>query len=290
MNRRLLSRPEEATPCLGRGLSRRAIPALAGLLLTTAVPAVAAPQFVAYHNQTSAGHQAYFNSLSVQGYRMRSLSVYNAPGSPRYAAVWVKQAGPPFVAFHGLSPSGYQAFFDTWVPKGYRPTLVTATGAGSDAVFAAVFEKDSTPFVAKHGISGSQFASWCQWASNHGYILRCATVYGTASEPVYAGIWEKNTSNIAWWVHFNLTAAEYQNLFNIYGGTGKRLVFVTLSAGQKYLGLWSNIGGDPWVAYHGMTGDGYQAKFDALVPPYYPTCVQAQGAGSDIRFAAIFEK
>jgi len=106
-------------------------------LLTPAATTQAAPAFVAYHGATGATHQAKFNDLSKKGFRMISLSVYDNPASPRYAAVWVKQPGPAFAAVHGVSPNGYQAFFDTWVPKGYRPIIVTATGAGAGAVFAA---------------------------------------------------------------------------------------------------------------------------------------------------------
>jgi hypothetical protein len=88
----------------------------------------------------------------------------------------------------------------------------------------------------------------------------------------------------------NLSASEYQNMFNIYAGSGRRLAFVTLSPVQQYLGVWTSKAGGPWAAYHGLTSAGYQSKFDDLVPAYYPTCVQASGTGSGIRFAAIFEK
>jgi hypothetical protein len=92
---------------------------------------------------------------------MISLSVYNDSDSPRYAAVWVEKGGPAWAAFHDKNSNEYQQSFNTWTEKGYRPTMVTATGKGSNAVFAGVFEKDSTPFTAKHDISQDEFIKQC---------------------------------------------------------------------------------------------------------------------------------
>jgi hypothetical protein len=57
-----------------------------------------------------------------------------------YAAVWVQRAGAAWQAFHGKSASDYQAFFDTWTAKGYYPVIITATGDGSNAIFAGPLE------------------------------------------------------------------------------------------------------------------------------------------------------
>src|SRR5215475_2791234 len=65
--------------------------------------------FQAYHGVTAAEHQAKFNLLSGQGYRMISLSVYADPGDARYAAVWVQRSGPAWAAVHGLDGAGYQS-------------------------------------------------------------------------------------------------------------------------------------------------------------------------------------
>ena len=50
--------------------------------------------FQAYHGVTAAEHQAQFNQLSAEGYRMISLSVYGDPSDALYAAVWVQRACP----------------------------------------------------------------------------------------------------------------------------------------------------------------------------------------------------
>jgi hypothetical protein len=287
MNARWLDYSREVTR---RWSPRLSAPALAGLLLATAPPALAAPQFVAYHGRTSQTHQVFANAYTAQGYRMIALSVCGSPADARYAAVWVKKSGPAWVAKHGIPAGDYQGWFNKLVGQGYRPTLLTATGAGANAIFAFQFENDGKPFFAKHGLSGTQFSVWNQWARNNQFILSCATVYGTAASPTYAAIWVQNTQNLDWWCHFGLSSAEYQKDFDIYGGAGHRLEFVTLSPAHEYLGVWYDVVGGAWVASHGMASDDYQKKFDDLVPPYYPVCVQGREGPGGIRYAAIWEQ
>jgi len=111
--------------------------------------------FQAYHGVNAAQHQANFDTLSSQGYRMISLSVYGDASSPLYAAVWVQRTGPAWVAVHGIDANEYQTFFNKWTAQGYVPVLVSATGTITNAVFAAVFEQGITgPWQARHGVPG----------------------------------------------------------------------------------------------------------------------------------------
>ena len=92
--------------------------------------------WVAYHDRTSAYHQAQFDALHPQGWRMISISVYGAWGDERYAAIWVERPGPNWSAVHGVDAAGYQAAFDTNVAAGYLPDLLAATGPANNPVFA----------------------------------------------------------------------------------------------------------------------------------------------------------
>ena len=68
---------------------------LLSLGLTAALSFSSPPsQVEAYHGYDGDDHQASFNSLSAQGYRMIALSIYGRTGDPSYAAVWTKRAGP----------------------------------------------------------------------------------------------------------------------------------------------------------------------------------------------------
>jgi hypothetical protein len=150
--------------------------------------------FEAYHGVTGAQHQAKVNSLSAQGFRMISLSVYGDPGDARYAAVWVQRSGAAWVAVHGVDSAGYQSFFNNWTAKGYAPVLVSATGAISNAIFAAVFEQGiHGAWLARHGMtSGPEanvgtFQNLNKAAAGQKMILRSVTIYWRAEGPAVCG-------------------------------------------------------------------------------------------------------
>ncbi|HEX5415821.1 MAG TPA: serine hydrolase [Chloroflexota bacterium] len=260
--------------------------------------------FQAYHGVTGAQHQAKFNSLSAQGYRMISLSVYGDPDDPRYAAVWVQRGGSAWVAVHGVNGAGYQSFFNNWTAKGYVPVLVSATGTSSSAVFAAVFEQGiAGAWLARHGMpSGPEanagtFQYFDKLARDQKLIPRSVAIYGTASDRRYAAIWHANPQYVKWHVHPADTAASYQTAFNAetqlpgYQLAGYRPAYVVLADDQTYCSLFKDDVVGPWVARHGMTASGYQAEFDKQnAAGFYPICVQGGGAGSNTRYAAIFAK
>ena len=106
---------------------------------------VSVVDFVAYHDRTSADHQAHFDDLFPKGFRMTSLSVYGARGDERYAAVWVKRPGPDWSAVHGVNGAGYQAVFDNAVALGFKPVLLAASGSANDPVFAGTFVQGPGP-------------------------------------------------------------------------------------------------------------------------------------------------
>ena len=260
--------------------------------------------FQAYHGVTGAQHQTNFNSLSAQGFRMISLSVYGDPGDARYAAVWVQRSGPAWVAVHGVDSAGYQSFFNNWTAKGYVLVLVSATGTSSNAIFAAVFEQAvSGAWLARHGMtSGPEgnagtFQNMNMTARNQKMILRSVAIYGTASDRRYAAVWHANPRFVKWHVHPSDTGVSYQTVFNAetqlpgYQLAGYRPAYVTLAGDQIYCSVFKDDVVGPWVARHGMTSADYQTEFDKQkAAGFYPICVQGGGTGGDTRYAAIFAK
>jgi CubicO group peptidase (beta-lactamase class C family) len=260
--------------------------------------------FEAYHGVTGAQHQSKFNSLSAQGFRIISLSVYGDPGDPRYAAVWIQRPGPAWVAVHGVDSAGYQSFFNNSTAQGYVPVLVSATGASSNAKFAAVFEQGiAGAWRARHGMSSGPeanagtFQNLNKTAKNQKMILRSVAIYGTASDRRYAAVWHANPRFVKWHVHPSDTGASYQGVFNAetqlpgYQLAGYRAAYVSLSGDHIYCSVFKDdvVGG--WVARHGMTAADYQAEFNKQnAAGLYPICVQGGGSGDNTRYAAIFAK
>jgi CubicO group peptidase (beta-lactamase class C family) len=255
------------------------------------------PEFVAYHDRNGNEHQQQFDDLSKKGFRMITISVYGDPDDARYAAVWVKEAGPAYVAVHGLPIGQYQSWFDTQTGKGFAPVLLSVTGTGGDAVVAAVFEKGVKPgWLAKHGlISGPEdnpttIQFWMKKASQDGLVLRSGAIYGTSTNKRYAGVWHSEPT-VKWNWRTAETSDGYQTWFDALTQLPQRPSFVTLSNEQLYFAAFRDDAIGSWEARHNMTGAKYQQEFDTLTPKgFYPICVQGGGEGSKTRYAAIFAK
>jgi CubicO group peptidase (beta-lactamase class C family) len=248
--------------------------------------------FVAYHAVRATEHQSRFDDLSKKGYRIISLSVYGDPADARYAAVWVERAGPAWRAFHGRTASEYQAIFDDWHKSGYHPVLISATGDGTQAIFAGVFENSSVgPWKARHGIDEATFQSECESAATANQILASASVYGNGAKRLYAAVWHTNDDLARWTYHSSDTGQTYQTWFDEATQLPARPGYVALSAAQQYLSVFRDDRIGEWHARHGMTSDEYQAEFDQRTKAgLFPICVQGGGAGSQARYAAIFAK
>jgi len=257
------------------------------------------PEFVAYYDVSGSQHQQRFNDLYGRGFRIISLTVYGDRGQPRYAAVWVRRPGPRWAAVHGIDASGFQEAFNTWARRGFKPTIVAATGPSDNPVFAAVFEETREPIpLTRHGlISGSDsdprtIEYWLKEARGRDWIPTTLAIYGSARDPQFAVVFEPNRDNIAWGIGgLNQTADEYQTSFNLLTSVWNRPAYVAVSPAARYVSLFRDDQNGPWIARHGMTSAGYQAEFDRWVAEgYYPIMVQAGGAGSGTRFAAIFAR
>jgi len=260
--------------------------------------------FQAYHGVSGAQHQTNFNNLVAHGYRMISLSVYGDPGNALYAAVWVQRGGPAWVAVHGVDSNGYQSFFNTWTAKGYVPVLVSATGAITNAIFAAVFEQGiGGPWFARHGMPSGSAANAGTFQNENAVaaagkmILRSMAIYGTHTDRRYAAVWHPNPGYVKWHAHPSDTGASYQVVFNAetqlpgYTLNAYRPAYVSVSGDVMYCSVFKDDVVGPWLARHGMSGSDYQTLFNQQVAAgFYPICTQGGGSTSSPVYAAIFAK
>lgn len=245
--------------------------------------------FVVKVDRTAADHQNDFNQLRPNGYRLISLSVYQ-PGSPLYAAVWLRQAGPDWSAVHNTDAAGYQNAFNNAAAAGYHPVILSATGPANSATFAGVFEQRSGPVpFTRFALSLADIQSINQQAQASGWIMISGAIYGDSGNPQFAGIWPTNDSGVAWnaegfFDDFN----GYQARFDAQVSGFARPAYVTLSDFGGYLSIFTDDNLGPFVARHGLTRsdlDTTLASFGSL--GFMPVCLQAGGSGGDIRYAVI---
>jgi uncharacterized cupin superfamily protein len=222
-----------------------------------------APVFSAYHGVTAGKQTERLNTLRNQGYRPITLTVDNA-AAPRYGAVWVKTptAGPEWVMYRGMTSSGYQNRFNARIAEGYRPTSVSATGSGNDAVFAAIFEKIPGRFTAKHDLNADQFAASNATAARRGYVLTALNAYGTANDPRYIAVWTQAPGT--WTVTTALSPREHHQEFLARTSNGEKPSLVTVGPGNTYTAAWVKDDGGLWHEFTDMSSAGYQNRFNNL--------------------------
>ncbi len=101
-----------------------------------------APAWQARHGLTAAEYQAFFNTVTAQGYKPVVVSGYGDGTQDRYAAIFRQiPNAPAWQARHGLTAAQYQATFDQLVAEGYRLELVSGYSAAGQDRFAAIWTK-----------------------------------------------------------------------------------------------------------------------------------------------------
>jgi hypothetical protein len=264
--------------------------------------------FSAYHNLTGLEHQARFDKLASEGYRMSSLSTYGDVDNPLYAAVWVKKPGPAWRAVHGKTAQQYQELFNLLKGEGYSPSIISVTGDGSEGRFAGVFVKNGGATWTRFGLrevtngNGNDellLQTWNTRAKQNDFKLKWISTYGDGGDVRYAAIWQKAQPLDSYFAYFgdpldNHTAAGFQHEFNLRTAKGEAPALISVHTDEPwYSAIW--YGSSPWsswIAVHGKSSSAYQASFNELkAAGYQPVRVQGGGGdGSDIRFAAIFAK
>lgn len=174
---------------------------------------------------------------------------------------------------------------------------------------------DETGYVARNGRvkGGTSYARMTvdginvsvqtnKWAANspiRNAAVEVVELLRSVDIPAHYDIWAGCTlpaqapgfSQIA---RHGVRAADYQCLFDQQTGAGYRLAWIDASDlnGDAYFNaLFTPDGGEPWRAYHGMTGSGYQARFDEMKESgFRPVRVDSYLSGGSVRYSAIFDK
>ncbi|WP_285706998.1 hypothetical protein [Microtetraspora sp. NBRC 16547] len=223
-----------------------------------------------------------------------TISVGLQDSQERYAMFWDNRPGPTWLqrvvnatGDAGGYTGGYQRLFDQLTSQGYQPSVVSATGSGSAATFAAIFEKKTGRFVARHGMSATEFDSInFELRNNQGYMLSSLNVYGTPSDPRYAAVWVPNPSDISWNYSLSISASSYQSLFDAAVKAGTRPSVIAVGPdGKTYSVVWVKDGVRTWYAFHGMSAAQYQKRFDEMTAKgLYPTSIDMENGV----YAAVF--
>ncbi|MEV0234808.1 hypothetical protein [Nonomuraea sp. NPDC050786] len=172
------------------------------------------------------------------GYVPEALSVTNA-ANPQYTSVWVKDTARKVNVLQGLSATSLQQRIADQLKLGYQPTLISGTGSGAGAVFAAVFEKTTEKVQSKLDLTKDAFVTLNTKLAAAGYTLASLDVYGTVEKPLYAAVWVVGGVAGTVQVTTGQTVEQRGQELLAKAKQGLQPVLMSIEPGNLYTTVWS---------------------------------------------------
>lgn len=137
--------------------------------------------WIAKRNMSSSEYQAEFDINARNGYRLTNVRSYR-DGDPLYAAIWRKESGPAWRAYHGKSMTNHQNLFDAWTREGWAPVNLSVVHLGSEREVTGLYVlKDAKGLWANQVLSWADVDDEVQQADKWGQHCVHLTSWDTVS-------------------------------------------------------------------------------------------------------------
>ncbi|MFF4620070.1 hypothetical protein [Nonomuraea jabiensis] len=220
------------------------------------------------------------------GYVPEALSVTNA-ANPQYTSVWIKDATRKVSVLQGLSATDLPTRITEQAKNGFQPTMITGTGTGAGAIFAAVFEKTTEKVQSKLNMTKDVFASVNAQLSAAGFSVASLDVYGTVEKPLYAAVWVAGAATGAVQVTTGQTVEQRGKELLAKTKEGLRPVLMAVEPGKLYTTVWSKGSATGLKEYLNLSKLTYTLKATELKAlGYRPEVLDTEGS----TIAAIWSK
>ncbi|MFI6741382.1 hypothetical protein ACIBI9_51420 [Nonomuraea sp. NPDC050451] len=220
------------------------------------------------------------------GYVPEALSVTNA-ANPQYTSVWIKDATRKVSVLQGLSATDLPTRITEQAKNGFQPTMITGTGTGAGAIFAAVFEKTTEKVQSKLNMTKDVFASVNAQLSAAGFSVASLDVYGTVEKPLYAAVWVAGAASGAVQVTAGQTVEQRGKELLAKTKEGLRPVLMAVEPGKLYTTVWSKGSATGLKEYLNLSKLTYTLKATELKAlGYRPEVLDTEGS----TIAAIWSK
>jgi len=273
---------------------------LVGGFLTCVVSlSLAAPPWEERHGLTADDFEKTSKDLGEKGYSPIHLSAAVVGKEVRFAAVWEKRPdGPAVEARHDLTAKQYEKTADELKKKGFRPVHLSGYEANGEARFTAVWEKepkDAPAWEAYHDLTSDDYRKLYADLTKKGSRPLRVSGYVVGKETRYATIWEKEEKNgPTWHTRRDLTAAQYQDVFNEQLEKKHRLIHVagyTIDGEERFAGVWEKSAALGWHSKHGMDAKQYEAALaDLKTKGFWPVQVNIYAVGGQARYAGLWAR
>ncbi|KAL0936966.1 beta-lactamase [Colletotrichum truncatum] len=243
-----------------------------------------------YFDLDGPANEIKVEELKKSGYRIISLSSYGTPPHHRYATVWVKREGSPFITIFGADAITYSRWMEAWRYRGYVSTHISVTGPAESAVYAGVMEKTNV----------GRWRQSCDLTDPEAFhtgrnlrmILKDLSTYGTPTDRRYCVIVHENIGN------------EMESIFYVTNGPSG---FTDIYDSELTKTFWRpahlfvsddhviapHFRGDSvgeWVAKTNLDAKQLAAEIESQKSQgrLYPIHLEGGGAGNDVKFSVIF--
>ncbi|WP_327586736.1 hypothetical protein OHA25_06820 [Nonomuraea sp. NBC_00507] len=224
--------------------------------------------------------------LLGKGYVPEALSVSNA-ANPQYTSVWIKDTTRKVNVLQGLSATNLQKTISDQVKAGLQPAMITGTGVGAEAVFAAVFEKTTAQVKSQLSLTAEAFAKVSAEMSASGYAISSLDVYGTAERPLYAAVWVAGAATGSVQVTLGQTVEQRGQELLAKAKQGLQPVAMAVEPGKLYTTVWSKGNATGLKEYLNLSRLTYKLQATKMeVLGYVPTSLDTEGGV----FASIWAK
>ncbi|MEV4581751.1 hypothetical protein AB0K16_51810 [Nonomuraea jabiensis] len=220
------------------------------------------------------------------GYVPEALSVTNA-ANPQYTSVWIKDATRKVSVLQGLSATDLPTRIAEQAKSGFVPTMISGTGSGPGAIFAAVFEKTTEKVQSKLNMTKDVFASVNAQLSAAGFSVASLDVYGTVEKPLYAAVWVAGAATGTVQVTTGQTVEQRGKELLAKTKQGLRPVLMAVEPGKLYTTVWSKGSATGLKEYLNLSKLTYTLKATELKAlGYRPEVLDTEGS----TIAAIWSK
>jgi hypothetical protein len=197
--------------------------------------------WVARHNLTGAQYQAEFEKWTKVGYRPLQIESYPVSDGIRYAAIFVKAAGPPFVAYHARSEADHQSRFNQLTAQGFAPVVISVTPWGGARYYTAFYEKkDVGGFAAYQVLDSNRYQAAFNQQAGAGRKLVYLNAYNDAAGPRFTAIWYSNAPS--GYARHEIQALDYYALGKAQRAKGlltRAVTGYTVGTSLRYAAFWT---------------------------------------------------
>lgn len=251
-------------------------------------------------NLTTSDFEKASKDFTEKGYRLTQISAA-AVGKDkelRFLAVWEKRSdAPESEARHNLTAKEYEKRTAELKDKGFRPVEVCGYEASGEPRFAAIWEKapkDALLREAHHALTSDDYRTLYAALANKGYRPLRLTGYQVGKETYYTTVWEKEPKGApTWHTRRDLTADQYQEVFNAQVKDGYHLAHVTgytINGEERFACVWeksaTKVG---WQGRHAMDANKFELEAARLKElRHRPLNVNSHVVKGELRYVGVW--